>query len=119
MVGAAAAARLLLTFGDYDRRLTLDAAEALRLAPLVEAWWRRGASNAEVRAAVTWGAPRSVRSASGHIEARLRGGLRPSAVPNDLPVTAVEVDFRTSGGIVRRFLRGKWSVFDDRITGAA
>ncbi|MBT1092443.1 MULTISPECIES: hypothetical protein [unclassified Streptomyces] len=74
LVGATAAARLLLTFGDYDRRLTLDAAEALRLAPLVEAWWRRGASNAEVRAAVTWGAPCSMRSAYDHIEARLAGG---------------------------------------------
>ncbi|GAA3567496.1 hypothetical protein [Streptomyces osmaniensis] len=86
LVGAAAAARLLLTFGDYDRRLTLDAAEALRLAPLVEAWWRRGASNAEVRAAVTWGAPRSVRSAYDHIEARLAGG-RPAAVRPDGPVS--------------------------------
>ncbi|MFE6939892.1 hypothetical protein [Streptomyces chartreusis] len=118
-VGTAAAVRLLLSFGDFDRRLTLDAAEALRLAPLVEAWWRRGAGNAEVRAAVTWGAPRTVRSACGHIEARLRGGFRPAEVPNAVPVTAVEVDFRTSGGIVRRFLREKWSVFDDRITGAA
>lgn len=85
-VGTAAAARLLLTFGDYDRRLTLDAAEALRLAPLVEAWWRRGASSAEVRAAVTWGAPRTVRSAFAHIEARLRGGLRPSAGTTSGPV---------------------------------
>ncbi|WCD98412.1 hypothetical protein PGH47_23195 [Streptomyces sp. HUAS 31] len=119
VVGAVAAARLLLTFGDYDRRLTLDGAEALRLAPLVEAWWRRGASSAEVRAAVTWGAPRTHRSAFGHIEARLREGFRPSGVPNAAPVKAVEVDFRTSGGRVRRFLREKWSVFDDRITGAA
>ncbi|MFJ4368296.1 hypothetical protein ACIP4S_29660 [Streptomyces chartreusis] len=115
-VGTAAAARLLLSFGDFDRRLTLDAAEALRLAPLVEQWWRRGASSAAVRAAVTWGAPRSVRSASGHIETRLRGGLRPSTVPNDRPVTAVEVDFRTPGGRAWRFLQEKWSVFDDRRT---
>ncbi|MFJ8636852.1 hypothetical protein [Streptomyces sp. NPDC093568] len=84
-VGAAAAARLLLTLGDYDRRLTLDGVEALRLAPLVEEWWRRGASSAEVRAAVTWGAPERVRSASGHIEARLRGGLRPSGPPSGVP----------------------------------
>ncbi|SEC91946.1 hypothetical protein SAMN05216482_5147 [Streptomyces sp. PAN_FS17] len=118
-VGTAAAARLLLTFGDYDRRLTLDAAEALRLAPLVEAWWRRGASSAEVRAAVTWGAPRTVRSAFSHIEARLRGGVRPSASATAAPVAVVEVDFRTPVGRVRRCLREKWSVLDDRITGAA
>lgn len=81
MAGAAAAARLFLTFGDYDRRLTLAGAEALRLAPLVEEWWRRGASSAEVRAAVTWGAPRSVRSACDHIEARLAGGPPRSGPP--------------------------------------
>lgn len=115
-VGAAAAARLLLSFGDFDRRLTLDGAEALRLAPLVEAWWRRGASNAEVRAAVTWGAPRTVRSACGHIEARLRGGVCPSASATAPCVTAVEVDFRTPGGRAWRFLQEKWSVFDDRRT---
>ncbi|MGW6738380.1 hypothetical protein [Streptomyces sp. NPDC055013] len=118
-VGTAAAARLLLSFGDFDRRLTLDAAEARRLAPLVEGWWRRGASSAELRAAVTWGAPERVWSAAGHIEARLRGGFRPAVASTCLPVTAVEVDSRTPGGRVWRFLREKWSVFDDRITGAA
>ena len=70
----AAAARLLLTFGDYDRRLTLSGAEARRLAPLVEEWWRRGASDALIRRAVTWGAPPCLPSAYGHTEARLRAG---------------------------------------------
>ena len=64
----AAAARLLLTFGDYDRRLTLSG------APLVEEWWRRGASDALIRRAVTWGAPPCLPSAYGHTEARLRAG---------------------------------------------
>lgn len=106
----AVAARLLLSFGDFDRRLTLDAAEALRLAPLVEEWWRRGASSAQVRAAVTWGAPRWVRSAYAHVEARLRGGACRPVVSTAAPVTAVEVDFRKPGGLAWRFLREKWSV---------
>ncbi|WP_369171125.1 hypothetical protein AB5J49_26045 [Streptomyces sp. R28] len=58
----AAAVRLLLLLAEYDRRLTLDGAEARRLAPLVEEWWR-GASSAQVRAAVTGGWPRWVGSA--------------------------------------------------------
>ncbi|WP_147994805.1 hypothetical protein [Streptomyces sp. uw30] len=115
----AEAVRLLLSFGDYDRRFTLDAAEAVRLAPLVEEWWRRGASSAQVRAAVTWGRPRWVGSAYGHAEGRLRSGMRPPAAPTALPVTAVEVDFGKPGGLAWRFLREKWSVFDDRRTGAA
>ncbi|MER5938367.1 hypothetical protein ABT121_13715 [Streptomyces sp. NPDC001928] len=106
----AVAARLLLSFGDFDRRLTLDAAEALRLAPLVEAWWRRGASSAEVRAAVTWDGPRWVRSAYGHVEARLRRGACRPVVSTAASVTAVEVDFRKPGGLAWRFLREKWSV---------
>jgi hypothetical protein len=72
----AAAARLLLAFGDYDRSFSLSGAEAVRLAPLVEEWWRRGATDAEVRRAVTWGAPEWMPSAYGHVEARLRGGSR-------------------------------------------
>lgn len=110
------AAHLLLSLGGFDRRLALDAAEALRLAPLVEEWWRRGASSAEVRAAVTGGWPRWLRSAYGHIEARLRSGRCRPVAPTALPVTDVEIDFRKSGGLARRFLREKWSVFDDRRT---
>ncbi|CAM5474464.1 hypothetical protein GCM10010378_55030 [Streptomyces viridochromogenes] len=72
----AAAARLLLAFGDYDRSFRLSGAEAVRLAPLVEEWWRRGATDAEVRRAVTWGAPEWMPSAYAHVEARLRGGSR-------------------------------------------
>ncbi|MDO0913107.1 hypothetical protein QQM39_20315 [Streptomyces sp. DT2A-34] len=115
----AEAVRLLLLLGEYDRRLTLDAAEARRLAPLVDEWWRRGASNAQVRAAVTGGWPRSVGSAYGHVEARLRGGMRRTVAPTALRVTAVEVDFRKPGGFARRFLQEKWSVFDGRRTRAA
>ncbi|MDI9832154.1 hypothetical protein [Streptomyces sp. KAU_LT] len=73
-MGTAAAARLLLTFGDYDRCLRLSGAEAVRLAPLVEEWWRRGATDAEVRRAVTWSVPPRLPSAYGHTEARLRAG---------------------------------------------
>ncbi|MEU6528319.1 hypothetical protein ABZ869_03905 [Streptomyces sp. NPDC046928] len=75
-MGTAAAARLLLAFGDYAPCFRLSGAEAVRLAPLVQEWWRRGATDAEVRRAVTWGAPERVPSAYGHIEARLRGGAR-------------------------------------------
>ncbi|MBT2675279.1 hypothetical protein J7E95_31655 [Streptomyces sp. ISL-14] len=114
----AAAVRLLLLLGEYDRRLTLDGAEARRLTPLVEEWWRRGASSAQVRAAVTGGWPRFVRSAYGHIEARLRGGAGRAVVPTVMPVTAVEVVFRRRRGFAWRFLREKWCVFYDRRTGA-
>ncbi|KUL22080.1 hypothetical protein [Streptomyces regalis] len=115
----AAAVRLLLLLGEYDRRLTLDGAEARRLAPLVEEWWRRGASSAQVRAAVTGGWPRWAGSAYGHIEARLRDGLHRRVAPTGVPVGAVEVDFRRRRGFAWRFLREKWSVFDDRRTRAA
>lgn len=115
----AEAAHLLLSLGGFDRRLTLDAAEALRLAPLVEEWWRRGASSAQVRAAVTGGWPRWVRSAYGHVEARLRGGMCRPVAARAVPVTAVEVDLRRQGWIAWRILREKWSVFDDRRTRTA
>ncbi|EGX57361.1 hypothetical protein SZN_23271 [Streptomyces zinciresistens K42] len=103
----AEAARLLLSLGDFDRRLTLGGAEALRLAPLVQEWWRRGASSAEVRAAVTWDAPRRVRTGAGYVEARLRVGPRSSVGAAARPATAVEVDFRTPGGRLARLFRGR------------
>lgn len=71
----ALAAQLLISLGRIDSRLTLDATEALRLAPLVEAWWARGVGSAQVRAALVYGwAPEPVRSARAVVEDRLRRG---------------------------------------------
>ncbi|WP_155055640.1 hypothetical protein [Streptomyces blattellae] len=100
------AAQLLISFGRIDSRLTLDATEALRLAPLVEEWWRRGASSAELRAAVVYGwPPQPVRSACALVEERLRDGCRPVA-PTAAPVTAVEVEVPGSGAFAwRRVVR--------------
>ncbi|NUR00350.1 MAG: hypothetical protein HOY79_28615 [Streptomyces sp.] len=89
------AAHLLISLGQIDPRLTLDADEALRLAPLVEQWWRRGASSAEVRAALAYGWPGSVHSAPAQLEERLRRA-RPRR-PTALPVTDVEVEARRPG----------------------
>ncbi|WP_055530939.1 hypothetical protein [Streptomyces graminilatus] len=66
------AARLLGSLGRTDPRLSLGAAEALRLAPLVEEWWEAGASSAQVRAAVTQGLPSRLYSARAIVENRLR-----------------------------------------------
>ncbi|WP_282704040.1 hypothetical protein [Streptomyces sp. CC219B] len=90
----ALAAGLLGSLGRVDPRLTLGAAEALRLAPLVEAWWDAGASSAQVRAALTDGLPRPVYSASALVENRLRR-KRPVAAAE--PVTTVGVELRRPG----------------------
>ena len=89
------AAHLLISLGRIDPRLTLDATEALRLAPLVEEWWARGVGSAEVRAALAYDWPGPVHSASAHVEAGLRRGCR--AAPTAVPVTTVEVQCAWSG----------------------
>lgn len=99
------AAHLLISLGQIDPRLTLAADEALRLAPLVEQWWRRGASSAEVRAALAYGWSGPVHSAPAQLEERLRNA-RPRR-STALPVSAVEVEIRRPGvlacwAVVRR-----------------
>ncbi|WP_037676875.1 hypothetical protein [Streptomyces griseus] len=91
----ALAARLLGSLGRTDARLTLGAAEALRLAPLVEAWWDAGASSAQVRAALTDGLPRPLYSARALVENRLRRKC-PAGTPAE-PVTTVQVEPRKPG----------------------
>lgn len=91
----ALAAQLLGSLGRTDPRLTLGAAEALRLAPLVEEWWDAGASSAQVRAALTDGLPSPVYSPRALIENRLRR-KRP-AERAAAPVTTVEVVSRRPG----------------------
>ncbi|MCX5559385.1 hypothetical protein [Streptomyces sp. NBC_00038] len=85
----ALAAKLLGSLGRAEPRLALGAAEALRLAPLVEEWWERGASSAAVRAALTQGLPSRVYSPRALVEDRLRR-KRPAA-PTAGPVTTVEI----------------------------
>ncbi|MFC5214432.1 hypothetical protein [Streptomyces coerulescens] len=101
------AAHLLLSLGRIDPRLTLAAAEALRLAPLVERWWERGVSAPRVRAALAYDWPGPVVSAAAHIEACLVSGCPERSTP--VPVTAVEVDCRRSGGGLFRGLLKRWA----------
>lgn len=68
----ALAARLLGSLARSEPRLALGAAEALRLAPLVEEWWAAGASSAQVRAALTQGLPPRLYSPRALVEDRLR-----------------------------------------------
>ncbi|MFD7404127.1 hypothetical protein ACFV7R_15930 [Streptomyces sp. NPDC059866] len=96
----ALAAKLLGSLGRTDPRLTLGAAEALRLAPLVEAWWDAGASSAQVRAALTDGLPSPVYSPRALVENRLRR-KRPDASTAP-PVTTVQVEIRKPGASVYR-----------------
>ncbi|MEV0638431.1 hypothetical protein AB0I77_26525 [Streptomyces sp. NPDC050619] len=100
---AALAAKLLGSLGRTDPRLTLGAAEALRLAPLVEEWWDAGASSAQLRAALTDGLPQPVYSARALVEDRLRR-KRPAraAAVAATPVTTVEVELRTPGASAYR-----------------
>ncbi|MFD4525167.1 hypothetical protein ACFWP7_14850 [Streptomyces sp. NPDC058470] len=88
----ALAAKLLGSLGRAEPRLALGAAEALRLAPLVEEWWERGASSAAVRAALTQGLPSPVYSPRALVEDRLRR-KRPAGAPESAgpPVTTVEI----------------------------
>ncbi|WP_460068025.1 hypothetical protein [Streptomyces sp. YKOK-I1] len=112
-----AAARFLGSLGRTHPGLTLGAAEALRLAPLVEAWWDAGANSAQVRAALTDGLPTPVHSPRALIEDRLRR-KRP-APPSPTPATTVEIALRKpgaeafrdaarrGGATVRALLRGQ------------
>ncbi|MFE0172575.1 hypothetical protein ACFWZ2_09690 [Streptomyces sp. NPDC059002] len=79
-----AAARLLSSLGRSEPRLALGAAEAVRLAPLVEEWWAVGVSDAGVRAALTQGLPPRVYSAVALLGDRLRRKL-PAAPPAPRP----------------------------------
>ncbi|MFC4500844.1 MULTISPECIES: hypothetical protein [Streptomyces] len=91
----ALAAELLGSLGRTHPGLTLGAAEALRLAPLVEAWWDAGASSMQVRAALTDGLPGRVHSPQALVENRLRR-KRP-APPTPTPATTVELELRKPG----------------------
>ncbi|MEU5094550.1 hypothetical protein [Streptomyces sp. NPDC020996] len=119
----ALAAKLLGSLGRAEPRLTLGAADALRLAPLVEEWWDAGASSAQVRAALTDGLPSRLYSAAAIVENRLRR-KRPAgpAASTTAPVTAVEVvaaevrrpgpsayreAARRGGALARALLRGQ------------
>lgn len=66
------ATELLLSLRGRDPRLTLGTAEAVRLAPLVGEWREAGASDAQLREALTGGLPSRVLSAPGLLADRLR-----------------------------------------------
>ncbi|WEH34879.1 hypothetical protein PZB75_16875 [Streptomyces sp. AM 4-1-1] len=81
------ATELLLSLGRRDVRLTLGTAEAVRLAPKVEEWRAAGASDAQLREALTAGLPAQVLSAPGLVMDRLRRKLPtpPPAAPPQSP----------------------------------
>lgn len=72
------AARFLHGLGRSTPALSLGAAEALRLAPLVEVWWERGASDAVLAKALTAGLPATVHSAPKLLADRLRRKCPPA-----------------------------------------
>ncbi|MEV4975424.1 hypothetical protein [Streptomyces scopuliridis] len=74
------ATELLLSLGRREPRLALGTVEAVRLAPLVEEWRSMGASDAQLRAALTAGLPEAVRSAPGILADRLRRKM-PTPLP--------------------------------------
>ncbi|WP_329076999.1 hypothetical protein [Streptomyces niveus] len=78
------ATELLLSLRGRDPRLTLGTAEAVRLAPLVGEWREAGASDAQLREALTGGLPVRVLSAPGLLADRLRRKL-PTRLPRPVP----------------------------------
>ncbi|MFF4347447.1 hypothetical protein [Streptomyces sp. NPDC001530] len=87
----ALAAKLLGSLGRAEPRLALGAAEALRLAPLVEEWWDLGATSAQVRSALTQGLPSRVHSPRALVENRLRRKRPAAPEPAAAAVTTVEI----------------------------
>ncbi|MEW2113858.1 hypothetical protein AB0945_01450 [Streptomyces sp. NPDC005474] len=126
---------MLGSLGRTDPRLALGAAEALRLAPLVEEWWAAGASSAQVRAALTQGLPPRLHSPRALVENRLcrkrpappadeavgseagAGAAAGSTAPTVAPVTTVEIRkpgapgyreaARRGGALARALLQGR------------
>ncbi|WP_327695796.1 hypothetical protein [Streptomyces sp. NBC_00459] len=95
----ALAARLLGSLSRTEPRLALGAAEALRLAPLVEEWWAAGASSAQVRAALTQGLPSRLYSPRAIVEDRLRRKCPAAPAAAVAPVAAaVESAGRAASG---------------------
>ncbi|MDX3075986.1 hypothetical protein [Streptomyces sp. MI02-7b] len=71
----ARAAAVLHRVGRMEARLALGVAEAAGLAPLAARWLANGASELELRTAVTAGLPTAVHSPAGFIARRLRDKL--------------------------------------------
>ncbi|MFF3561922.1 hypothetical protein ACFYXS_17925 [Streptomyces sp. NPDC002574] len=71
----ARAAAVLHRVGRMEARLALGVAEAAQLAPLAARWLANGASEVELRTAVTAGLPSAVHSPAGFIARRLRDKL--------------------------------------------
>lgn len=85
------AARLLASLGRMDRRLSIGAHDATRLAPYVLEWFARGATAADIRYALTGGLPDKLVSAAGLLENRLtrKMPLPPAPSPPPAPKPAV------------------------------
>ncbi|UFQ17045.1 MULTISPECIES: hypothetical protein [Streptomyces] len=100
------AAQLLASLGRREPRLAIGAAEAVRLAPLVEEWWAVGASDAAVRAALTQGLPPRVYSAAALLKDRLRRKLPAPPPPPRAPRAGEERRAPGQPGFVAAALRG-------------
>ncbi|MFE2543379.1 hypothetical protein [Actinacidiphila glaucinigra] len=80
----ARAAAALQRLGRREARLALGVAEAVRLAPLAARWLANGASELELRTALSSGLPHTVHSPAGFVARRLRDKLpapRPARDP--------------------------------------
>ncbi|MFF8643554.1 hypothetical protein [Streptomyces sp. NPDC015345] len=100
------AAQLLASLGRREPRLAIGAAEAVRLAPLVEEWWAVGASDAAVRAALTQGLPPRVYSAAALLKNRLHRKLPAPPPPPRAPREGEERRAPGEPGFVAAALRG-------------
>ncbi|MFD4988938.1 hypothetical protein [Streptomyces sp. NPDC058374] len=79
-------AELLSRLGRRDRRLTLGAEEARRLAPLLDEWFAVGADEASVLHALTSGLPARVHAAAALVADRLRRKKPAPRAPKPRPV---------------------------------
>ncbi|MFJ5882710.1 hypothetical protein [Kitasatospora cineracea] len=77
----AAGAAVLDRVGRVERRLRLGVPELLELAPLASEWLARGASEADIREALTDGLPAKVRRASKVVRWRLENKMPAAPAP--------------------------------------
>ncbi|MFD8594514.1 hypothetical protein ACFV1L_05895 [Kitasatospora sp. NPDC059646] len=73
----AAGAAVLARVGRVERRLRLGVAELLELAPLAAEWLARGATEADIREALTAGLPANVKRPAGVVRWRLEKKMPP------------------------------------------
>ncbi|KUN91149.1 hypothetical protein [Streptomyces caeruleatus] len=81
---------LLAALGREAPALSLSAAECAMLAPLVAEWYARGATDADVRRALTTGLPTPVHHPAALLRTRLTSKLPPEPAPARPPLRILE-----------------------------